>query len=136
MGTPKQRTNNTKTLNTNVPLRNDKRDLDSIINSEQDLDMVFSSETNQSQDQARELFSIKQIRARTDISKRQVVKVTKVDFWGKVTQSPDVNDIVENFLTLRISSEGKSRSQFVDVLKGMSQKIGGMFNNIRDQFNK
>lgn len=111
---------------------------DSINISESDtIEEMFRNEQFQQQTDTKELFHEKTVKARTDLSARQVKLVTKCYYLGQMLQIPELNVILADFLTLSISKDRKSRAEFVEALKSrIDNQIQTNQMGLRGQFGK
>lgn len=110
-------------------------DLD--LNVDESIEQMFRNESNANQNDIKELFHEGTVKARTDISPRQVKLITKAFYLAQITGMKEIYGILGDFLTLSISKDRKSRAEYVEGLKAkidtaMNQPGG----NIRGQFGK
>jgi len=115
---------------------NDVLELDDDNGLSQSIEDMMRSESANSQESVKELLGEDKVKARTDLSARQVKLVTKAYFLAKLTNDKYILEILKNFLTLSISKDRKSRTEYVEGLKAkIDQTIQGM-GNLRGQFGK
>jgi len=126
-----------------------KKKIDKMLNVEQqetieDIDLgqdsieeMFSNEQQANQDNVKELFHEKHVKARTDLSMRQIKLVTKGYYLAKLIGVPEVKDLLMDFLTLSISKDRKSRAEYVEGLKAkLENDINRAGMNVRGNFGK
>ena len=101
-----------------------------------ELDKLFSSETSNSQDHVKELFAEDKVKARTDLSASQIVKISKAYYLFKLANMPEGKALLDTFLTLRISKDRKSRAEFVDGLKAKLDNAVNQLNTLKTGFGK
>jgi hypothetical protein len=110
---------------------------DIVLDSDDTIESMFRNEANAMQNDIKELFHEDKVKARTDISVRQVKLVTKAYYLAKLTGLKEINLILSDFLTLSISKDRKSRAEYVEGLKAKIDNAiqqGAM--NIRGQFGR
>ena len=100
------------------------------------LDKMMLAEQQSSQDNVKELFHEDKVKARTDISARQIKLVTKAFYLAKITGMKEIYAILNDFLTLSISKDRKSRAEYVEGLKARIMDSMRDSANIRGQFGK
>lgn len=99
-----------------------------------DIDNMFGDTNQNPNDVVKEIFSIKDVKAKTDLSAAQISKISRAYYLAKILEMPELKDLLDEFITLRISKDRKSRSEFVEGLKAKIDNniMGGM--NMRQQF--
>jgi hypothetical protein len=107
------------------------------VDEEDTIENMFRNEQNANMNDVKELFHEDKVKARTDLSTRQIKNVTKAYYLAKITGMPEIHQILNDFLTLNISKDRKSRAEFVEGLKSrldtsMAQGVG----NLRQGFGK
>jgi hypothetical protein len=98
---------------------------------------MFRQESQANQNDVRELFHEDKVKARTDLSSRQIKLITKAFYMIKLTGMKDLNKLLLDFMVLRISDSRQSRKEYIEGLKaklenGMMQSM----NQMRGQFGK
>lgn len=131
-------TKNNKDIVKERPKMDDTKPFDDIdLGEDMDIDKMFGIESNQGQDNVKELFHESKVKARTDLTPRQINNITKAFYLAKMSGIPEISGILNDFLTLRISKDRKSRAEFVDGLKArIEQNMQQGMQNIRGQFGK
>lgn len=79
----------------------------------------------------KELFDIKDVEGKTELTPEQVMLVTKLKILGERVNnkynSDVVNQFVTHFLTLQLSKDRGSRKEFVTSFQSKNdEKVGGM----------
>lgn len=126
----KQRFVDGQELNSTIPNNNlPNVDVDDTIEE------MFKNEQNASQENVKELFHEDKVKARTDISARQIKLITKAFYLAEITGMKEINAILKDFLVLSISKDRKSRAEYV---QGLQAKIEQSLSqpNLRGQFGK
>lgn len=101
------------------------------------IENMFRSEQSAMQNDVKELFHEETVKARTDLSSRQIKLVTKAYLLAKLTGIKDISSILKDFLTLRISDSRQSRKEYVEGLKAkIESDINKGMMNVRGQFGK
>lgn len=107
------------------------------LDDEDTIESMFRDSNNANMNDVKELFHEDKVKARTDLSGRQIKLITKAFYLAEITGMKEIKSILSDFLTLSISKDRKSRAEFVEGLKA---KIDNMNNanamNIRGQFGK
>jgi flagellar biosynthesis GTPase FlhF len=107
------------------------------VDSEDSIENMFRNEQNAMQNDIKELFHEDKVKARTDISARQIKLITKAFYLAKITGMKEINAILSDFLVLSISKDRKSRAEYVE---GLRAKIDNALQqgaiNMRGQFGK
>jgi hypothetical protein len=105
--------------------------------SDDSIESMFRNEQSATQNDVKELFHEDKVKARTDLSLRQIKLISKAYLMAKLTNNKDIQGLLLNFMTLSISKDRKSRAEFVEGLKAKIENAiqqGAM--NIRGQFGK
>jgi hypothetical protein len=99
---------------------------------------MFRTEQQSNQASEKELFHEKTVKARTDLSVRQIKLITKAFYFAKITGlEKELCPILSDFMTLSISKDRKSRLEYVEALKSrIDNQIQGGMMNVRGQFGK
>ena len=98
---------------------------------------MFRNEQNATQNDVREIFGEDKVKARTDLSSRQIKNITKAYYMIKLTGMVDLNRLLLDFMTLRISDSRQSRKEYIEGLKAkMENSIQQGMMNVRGQFGK
>lgn len=84
----------------------------------------------------KELFDIEDIEGKTELTGEQVMIISRMKILGELYQTKYklnyINKLVENFLTLQLSKDRKSRNEFVSAFQSKNdEKVGGLM----DKFN-
>ena len=107
------------------------------INEDDSIESMFRNEQNANQNDVKELFHEDKVKARTDISQRQIKLITKAYYLAEITGMKQIKHILNDFLTLSISKDRKSRAEYVTALQSkMAQDLAQGNPNIRGQFGK
>lgn len=108
------------------------------IDSDDSIENMFKNEQDATQNDVKELFGERTVKARTDLSSRQIKLITKAFYLAKMCGlSKDINPILSDFMTLRISDSRQSRKEYVEGLKSrIDNSILQNQQNIRGQFGK
>lgn len=107
------------------------------LDSDNSIEAMFRNEQSNMQNDVKELFHEDKVKARTDLSIRQIKQITKCYYLGKLTGNQNINTLLKDFMILSISKDRKSRVEFVEGLKAKIENAiqqGAM--NIRGQFGK
>lgn len=107
------------------------------VDSGDSIEDMFRNEQQSQQNDVKELFGERSVKARTDLSARQIKLITKAYYLAKMTGIKEINQILLDFMTLRISDTRQSRKEYVEGLKAKIDNAiqqGAM--NIRGQFGK
>ena len=122
----------------------DGKDLDEVsqkeinipVDVDDSIESMFRNEMNNNQNDVKELFHEDKVKARSDISIRQVKLITKGFYLAKLTGQKEVIGLLNDFLTLSISKDRKSRAEYVQALQQKMQNEIMNGQNIRGQFGK
>ncbi len=108
------------------------------LNEEDSIESMFRNEQQNNQNDVKELFHEDKVKARTDISPRQIKLITKAYYLAEITGMTEIKKILNDFLTLSISKDRKSRAEYVQALQSkMAQDLASAnANNVRGQFGK
>lgn len=90
---------------------------DNLVDDADTIEDMFRNEQNTAQHEVKELFNEDKVKARTDLSPRQIKLITKAYYMIKLTGVNDLNRLLLDFMTLRISDSRKSRLEYVEGLK-------------------
>lgn len=116
----------------------DIQDLQKLnIDTDDSIEAMFREEQNQNQNDVKEIFGEHRVKARTDLTSRQIKLITKAYYLAKLTGLNEINNILLDFMTLRISDSRQSRKEYVEGLKAKIDNTiqqGAM--NVRGQFGK
>ena len=107
------------------------------IDADDSIEAMFKNEQNANQNDVKELFHEDKVKARTDLSTRQIKLITKAFYLAKMTGMKEINHLLADFMTLSISKDRKSRQEYVEGLKAKIDNAiqqGAM--NVRGQFGK
>lgn len=107
------------------------------VDSDDSIENMFRNEQQANANDVKELFYENKVKARTDLSGRQIKLITKAFYLAKMTGMTEINEILSDFMTLRISDSRQSRKEYVEGLKAkIDNNIQGGMMNIRGQFAK
>lgn len=107
------------------------------IDTDDSIEAMFKNEQNASMNDVKELFHEDKVKARTDLSTRQIKLITKAFYLAKLTGMKEINSLLSDFLTLSISKDRKSRQEYVEGLKAkIDNQIQQGAMNVRGQFGK
>lgn len=107
------------------------------IDAESTIEDMMRQENSALKPEVKELFDEDKVKARTDLSSRQVKLITKAYYLAELTGMPEIKVLIHDFLTLNISKDRKSRLEYVEGLKARIEKdmMSGI-NNMRGQFGR
>jgi len=111
------------------------KDVLKIDDSESVMDLM-NQELNQNTESVRELFTEKNIKVKSDLDKHQISIIARLMFQAELTGLPELKQILDEFITLRVSKDRLSRQEFVKAVQppaqedqvGLMSKFGQMFN--------
>ena len=107
------------------------------VDDSDSIEDMFRNEQSANQHEVKELFSEGKVKSRTDLSSRQIKLVTKAFYLAKITGMKEINQLLADFMTLRISDSRQSRKEYVEGLKAkIDNTISQGMMNIRGQFGK
>jgi len=107
------------------------------IDESDSIEDMFRQESQANMNDVKELFHEDKVKARTDLSARQIKLITKAYYMVKLTGMKDLNKLLLDFMTLRISDKRQSRKEFVEGLKArIENDINKGMQNVRGQFGK
>ena len=86
---------------------------------------------NQDTQNPKELFDVKDVEAKTELTGEQVIIIAKMkilhDCVKKKYKSTIINDYINNFLKLQISKDRGSRKEFVSAFQSKNdERTGGL----------
>lgn len=87
------------------------------VDSGDSIEDMFRNEQNANQCDVKELFAEERVKARTDISSRQIRLITKAFYIAEITGMKEIHSILKDFLLLSISKDRKSRAEYVEGLR-------------------
>lgn len=87
------------------------------LDSGDSIEDMFRNEQNSNQGDVKEIFAEEKVKARTDISQRQVKLITKAFYLAEITGMKEIHAILKDFLLLSISKDRKSRAEYVEGLR-------------------
>lgn len=124
-------------LNNNGKIENEEINLDKInIDSDDSIEQMFKNEQTANQNDVKELFHEGTVKARTDLSTRQIKLISKAFYLAQVTGQKSILALLNDFMTLSISKDRKSRAEFVQGLQSRIEQSMQQNQNIRGQFGK
>ena len=95
--------------------------IDIPIDENDSIEQMFKNEQNANQDNVKELFHEEKVKARTDISPRQVKLITKAYLMGKLTGIKDINSV----LKVKYDDEGFiSTNEVIEIRNELTNLIG------------
>lgn len=106
------------------------------IDADDSIEQMFRNEQSAMQNDVKELFHEDKVKARTDLSDRQIKLIAKAFFLAQITGQREILKLLNDFMTLRISRDRKSRAEFVQGLHARINDMLNQQNNIRGQFGK
>lgn len=110
---------------------------DDIDNDLDTIESYFKNEQNNNQHEVKELLGEDKVKARTDLSGRQVKLITKGLFLADLTGMKEIKVLLHDFMTISISKDRKSRAEYVEGLKAKIERdINSGMMNVRGQFGK
>jgi len=86
------------------------------------IDEAFSGELSNENDIIKELFSVKNIYAKTDLSEEEISIVSRLYYLSDYIKHPQLAMLLDKLLMLRISKNRKSREEFVKAHTGTQTK--------------
>jgi hypothetical protein len=125
-------------LDSNGKIENEEINLDNLqVDSDDSIEAMFKNEQQANQNDVKELFHEGTVKARTDLSVRQIKLISKAFYLAQVTGQKSILALLNDFMTLSISKDRKSRQEFV---QGLQARIENQMNqnnaNMRGQFGK
>ena len=124
-------------LNRNGKIENEELNLDSLhIDSDDSIENMFKNEQQAMQNDVKELFHEGTVKARTDLSTRQIKLISKAFCLAQITGQKSILTLLNDFMTLSISKDRKSRAEFVTGLQARIENQMQQNQNIRGQFGK
>ena len=107
------------------------------VDSDDSIENMFRNEQNSMQNDVKELFHEDKVKARSDISNRQIKLITKAYYLASITGMSEIHAILKDFLTLSISKDRKSRAEYVQGLQNkLDNALQQSMINTRGQFGK
>jgi hypothetical protein len=106
------------------------------VDADDSIESMFKNEQYATQDNVKELFHEDKVKARTDISARQIKLITKAFYLAEITGMKEINAILRDFLVLSISKDRKSRLEYVEGLKAKIDDALRNQGNVRGQFGR
>lgn len=114
-----------------------KDNLNIQLDGSDSIEDMFRNEQSAMQNDVKEIFGEDKVKARTDLSARQIKLITKAYYMIKLTGMKDLNKLLLDFMTLRISDTRQSRKEYVEGLKAkIENSIQQGMMNVRGQFGK
>jgi hypothetical protein len=104
----------------------------------EEVDELFNAETSNPNDVVKEIFSIKEPKARTELSASEISIISRLYYLSKLIKSDALKSILDEFIILRISKDRKSRGEFVQSFQmaDSMNKQAGIMSNIANAFTK
>lgn len=84
---------------------------------------------NEDGQQAKHLFSDKDIKLKTELKDRDIKLMMRLYFFERLTETGLIEKLLTDFMHLRVSKDRKSRSEFVESLKSsllMEERLNSM----------
>jgi len=112
--------------------------LDNETNELEEIEKVQTGAITQQAetDILKQLFSIDNIKTKTDLSSEHIDTLTRLYFLAGFIDFPELKEVCDTFVTLRVSHKRMGRKEFVDAIKGFdlneskkSGLLGGLFKN-------
>ncbi len=99
--------------------------------SELDLDVLMGNQKQEKDPKEKMLdsaFSKKNLRMKTDLSKRQISAFVKLEMFGEIYGNKTIKKIHNKFYELLISKDRKGRKEFSDMARNVlsDMEYGGM----------
>lgn len=95
--------------------------------SKSEIDEAFSSEMGGEHDIVKELFSVKNVYARTDLTEDEISVVSRLYYLSEYIEHPELAKLLDKLLMLKISKKRKSREEFVKAITGLNKPQNGGF---------
>jgi len=89
------------------------------------IESIISSQIKDEKE-SKEIFNVKDIKARTDINDNEISVISRLLFLCDDLELTNLRQAVNNFMILRLSKSRKSRKEFIESLK-MSNQQPNMF---------
>jgi hypothetical protein len=97
----------------------------------ENLEAMFSGDGQTESSILKELFSNKNIKLKTELTEDQVSIVSRLELMATITKRPYLQIVLNEFLTLQVSKERKSRAEFVEAHKDRNQQANkGILNGL------
>ena len=107
------------------------------IDSSDSIEDMFRNNELANQGDVKEIFAEEKVKARTDISSRQIKLITKAFYLAEITGMKEIHAILKDFLLLSISKDRKSRAEYVEGLRAkIDNAIQQSAMQMRGQFAK
>ena len=92
----------------------------------------FSSDSDQALKSARTLFEAdkENIKLRTDLTDHEIRLLAKLRYFHTLVNIEGLDDILTEYMMLKVSRNRKSRSEFVDTVKVKQEQQAGFFNRM------
>lgn len=93
---------------------------------------TLDDEINQklgTENKAKELFNKKDINTKTDVNDREINLISRIMFISEIFEIPEIQNMINRYLELKLSKNRKSRKEYLDALKnieGMNNFLGGV----------
>lgn len=104
-----------------------------------DLESTLTEEVKQeknSLDVLKELFLIKNIETKTELSIQQIILINQKRTLSKLIDFEELNDCLNDFMLLMVSNSRKGRTEFVDGFKSDRERENvnnGFLGNMREK---
>lgn len=105
------------------------------VDSSFDMDNIFGNDSSNPNDAVKEIFTSKNVKVKSDLSSSQISKISRAYYLAKILKMPELESLLDEFVTLRISKDRKSRSEFVEGLKAKLD-ANVLSGGLRQQFGK
>lgn len=96
-----------------------------------DLEQMFSGEGQTESSILKELFNSKNIKVKTELTGDQVSIVSRLFLMADITKRPYLRTVLNEFITLQVSKDRKSRMEFVEAHRDRQQNAqNGLLNGL------
>lgn len=92
---------------------------------EDDLDVQIEQPESHATNVSKELFNSDKIDLKTEVSYNEINDLTRLRFLEKKFGLDNVDNIIESFLSLRVSLRRKSRAEFIQALQTENKREEG-----------
>jgi hypothetical protein len=90
----------------------------------EELENMFQGDGQTESSILKELFNSKNIKVKTDLTEDQISIVSRLFLMAHITKRPYLHTVLNEFITLRVSKDRKSRTEFVEAHKDRNQQQG------------
>ena len=104
---------------------------DEAQNEVEELEQMFSGDGQTESSILKELFNSKNIKVKTELTADQVSIVSRLFLMADITKRPYLGTVLNEFITLQVSKDRKSRMEFVEAHRDRQQNMNkGIFGNM------